>query len=96
MRLDGKKSFAQRKEALEAFHSDPTVEVFLASLGAGGVGINLTAANRVFMMEPQFNPGAEAQAIDRVHRLGQTREVTCTRFIMDHSIEEAIMLLQEK
>ena len=95
-RLDGKMSRKDRKAALKTFSDDRNTEIILVSLGAGGVGLNLTAGSRVYMMEPQYNPAAEAQAIDRVHRLGQTRDVICTRFIMENSIEEGIRELQKR
>ncbi len=66
------------------------------SITAGGVGLNLTSANSVYVMEPQFNPAAEAQAVDRVHRLGQTREVRTVRYIMKGSFEEKMLELQDK
>ncbi|KZF23424.1 hypothetical protein L228DRAFT_209965 [Xylona heveae TC161] len=95
-RLDGKMSRVQRSAALETFREDPTVRVILVSIAAGGLGLNLTSASRVYMMEPQFNPAAEAQAIDRIHRLGQMREVVTTRFIMSGSFEEKMLELQRK
>ena len=95
-RLDGKMSRAKRTSALDTFRDDPEVRVILVSIGAGGLGLNLTTASRVYMMEPQFNPAAEAQAIDRVHRLGQTREVFITRFIMEDSFEDRMLILQRK
>ena len=58
--------------------------------------MNLTAGSRVYVMEPQYNPAAEAQAVDRVYRLGQTREVFTTRFIMEDSFEEKMLILQRK
>ena len=96
VRLDGKMSKKQRVQSLTALENDDSVEGILVSIGAGGLGLNLTAASRVYMMEPQFNPAAESQALDRVHRLGQERDVICTRFIMKDSIEEQIQLLQKK
>ena len=96
VRLDGKMSRMQRGAALETFREDDSVPVILVSIAAGGLGLNLTAASKVYVMEPQFNPAAEAQAIDRVHRLGQTREVTTTRFIMGGSFEEKMLELQRK
>ena len=95
-RLDGKMSRKDRTKSLSIFSDDRATEIILVSLGAGGVGLNLTAGSRVYMMEPQYNPAAEAQAVDRVHRLGQTRDVVCTRFIMENSIEEGIRELQRK
>jgi SNF2 family DNA or RNA helicase len=85
-----------RDKSMNTFRSDPSIRVMLVSIGAGGLGLNLTTANKVFMMEPQFNPAAEAQAVDRVHRLGQDREVTIKRYIMDKSFEEKMLSLQDK
>lgn len=85
-----------RDQALEAFANNPEIPIILVSIGAGGLGLNLTSANKVYVMEPQFNPAAEAQAVDRVHRLGQKRPVTITRFIMDGSFEEKMLELQRK
>ena len=67
-------------QAIEAFQKDPPTTVFLLSMRSGAVGINLTAANHVFLMEPAFNPALEAQAIGRAHRMGQTRPVTVKKF----------------
>lgn len=96
VRLDGQMSRAKRTAALDAFHDDPDVTVIIISITAGGLGLNLTTASKVYVMEPQFNPAAEAQAVDRVHRLGQTREVYTTRFIMQDSFEEKMLNLQRK
>lgn len=85
-----------RTRALEAFANDPSIHVILVSIGAGGLGLNLTTANKVYVMEPQFNPASEAQAVDRVHRLGQKRPVTIMRFIMEDSFEEKMLELQRK
>ena len=96
VRLDGKMSRKQRNASLDAFREDPGVRVIIVSIAAGGLGLNLTAASKVYIMEPLFNPAAEAQAIDRVHRLGQKREVVATRFIMADSFEEKMLALQKK
>jgi SNF2 family DNA or RNA helicase len=85
-----------RDKSMRVFREDPSIVVMLVSIGAGGLGLNLTTANKVFMMEPQFNPAAEAQAVDRVHRLGQDREVMIKRFIMEGSFEEKMVELQRK
>ena len=85
-----------RDKSMHALRHDDSVRVMLVSIGAGGLGLNLTTANKVFMMEPQFNPAAESQAVDRVHRLGQDREVVIKRFIMDNSFEEKMLELQKK
>lgn len=67
VRLDGKMQREDRDKSLNNFRKDPSCEVFLISLRAGGVGLNLTSANRVYLMEPYWNPAVEAQAMDRVH-----------------------------
>lgn len=95
-RLDGTMSLAARGKSLEEFHNNPQITVLLATIGAGGVGLNLTAASNVYIMEPQYNPAAVAQAVDRVHRIGQTREVTTVQFVMKDSIEEKIFELAKK
>ncbi|KAH6635501.1 SNF2 family N-terminal domain-containing protein [Chaetomium sp. MPI-SDFR-AT-0129] len=95
-RLDGKMSRTARNAAMDSFRDDPSVQVILVSIMAGGLGLNLTAGNSVFVMEPQFNPAAEAQAVDRVHRLGQTRPVRTVRFVMRDSFEEKMLQLQDK
>ncbi|KAE8148373.1 SNF2 family N-terminal domain-containing protein [Aspergillus avenaceus] len=95
-RLDGTMSLSARNKALQDFHSNDDITVLLATIGAGGVGLNLTAASRVYIMEPQYNPAAVAQAIDRVHRIGQTREVTTIQYLMKDSIEEKIFELAKK
>jgi SNF2 family DNA or RNA helicase len=95
-RLDGKMSRTARSTALETFRTNPSILVILVSITAGGLGLNLTAANKVYVMEPQYNPAAEAQAIDRVHRLGQKREVQTVRYVMNDSFEEKMLELQEK
>ncbi|KAK4870884.1 hypothetical protein LT330_000121 [Penicillium expansum] len=95
-RLDGTMTLAARTKALEEFANNDNIKVLLATIGAGGVALNLTSASRVFIMEPQYNPAAVAQAIDRVHRLGQTRPVQTFQFVMKGSIEEKIMDLAKK
>ena len=72
------------------------VNVFLVSLKAGGVALNLTEASRVFILDPWWNPAVELQAMDRVHRIGQYRPITVTRLIIDNSIESKILELQKK
>ncbi|KAL4941258.1 hypothetical protein BDV06DRAFT_212797 [Aspergillus oleicola] len=95
-RLDGTMTLAARNKALDTFRSDDNITILLATIGAGGVGLNLTAASNVYIMEPQYNPAAVAQAVDRVHRLGQKREVTTVQFLMKESIEEKIAELAKK
>ncbi|KAJ5539474.1 hypothetical protein N7513_007806 [Penicillium frequentans] len=95
-RLDGTMTLAARGKALDVFAKDDSITILLATIGAGGVGLNLTSASRVYIMEPQYNPAAVAQAVDRVHRLGQTRPVQTIQFIMKNSIEEKIMELAKR
>lgn len=95
-RLDGSMSRPARTAAMDSFREDPSVQVILVSIMAGGLGLNLTAGSNVYVMEPQYNPAAEAQAIDRVHRLGQARPVRTVRYIMQDSFEEKMLELQEK
>ncbi|KAI1322995.1 SNF2 family N-terminal domain-containing protein [Xylariaceae sp. FL0255] len=96
VRLDGKMARPSRSAAMAAFREDLSVQVILVSISAGGLGLNLTSGNSVYVMEPQYNPAAEAQAVDRVHRLGQKRPVQTVRYIMSNSIEEKMLALQEK
>lgn len=96
VRLDGSMSRTARTVAMDKFREDDSVHVILVSIMAGGLGLNLTAGNSVYVMEPQYNPAAEAQAIDRVHRLGQKRAVRTVRYIMRDSFEEKMLELQDK
>ncbi|HVV99709.1 MAG TPA: DEAD/DEAH box helicase, partial [Planctomycetaceae bacterium] len=91
--LDGQTR--RRKEHVERFQTDPNVGVFLISLKAGGLGLNLTAADYVFILDPWWNPAVEAQAIDRAHRIGQHRQVFAYRLICKNTVEEKIASLQE-
>ena len=81
--------------AVERFQNDPTRAVFLISLKAGGLGLNLTAAEYVFLLDPWWNPAVEAQAIDRAHRIGQTQHVFAYRLIAADTVEEKILELQQ-
>lgn len=83
-----------RAELVDTFQSDKTKTVFLLSLKAAGFGLNLTAASYAFLFDPWWNPAAEAQAIDRIHRIGQTKPVTAYRLIAEGTVEEKIRLLQ--
>ncbi|KAL1853364.1 DNA helicase rad5 [Paecilomyces lecythidis] len=93
-----RKTTSDQKGAKSKISSVPPVRpnVLLISLRAGGVGLNLTAANHVFMMDPWWSFAVEAQAIDRVHRMGQLREVSVTRFITKNSIEGRMLQVQER
>lgn len=94
--LDGSMSARDRQAEVDRFQQDPEVRVFLLSLKAGGVGLNLTAADTVVHFDPWWNPAAEAQATDRAHRIGQTRVVTSLRLIAAGTIEEKVIDLQER
>eukprot|EP00730_Choanoeca_flexa_P006619 TRINITY_DN12186_c1_g3_i3.p1 TRINITY_DN12186_c1_g3~~TRINITY_DN12186_c1_g3_i3.p1 ORF type:complete len:1047 (+),score=201.58 TRINITY_DN12186_c1_g3_i3:34-3174(+) len=96
VRLDGSMSQSQRSEVLERFKTDPNVAVFLMTLRTGGVGLNLTSAQHVLLLDPWWSPAVEAQAIDRVHRIGQKRAVSIKRFIIADSVEEKILDLQKR
>ncbi|KAK3808677.1 MAG: SNF2 family N-terminal domain-containing protein [Benniella sp.] len=95
-RLDGTMLRSDRTTALTDFKDKPDIGVILISLKAGGVGLNLTSAQRVYLMDPHWNPAVESQAIDRIHRLGQTKPVDVVRFIIKDSIEENILDLQKR
>lgn len=90
--LDGQTR--NRKDHVERFQNDPDCGVFLISLKAGGLGLNLTAADYVFLLDPWWNPAVEAQAIDRAHRVGQTKKVFAFRLICRDTVEEKIAELQ--
>lgn len=92
--LDGQTR--DRKRVVEQFQSDPDVSVFLISLKAGGFGLNLTAAEYVFILDPWWNPAVESQAIDRAHRIGQTRPVFAYRLVCRDSVEQRILDLQQR
>ncbi|TPX31376.1 hypothetical protein SmJEL517_g05298 [Synchytrium microbalum] len=96
VRLDGKMARTDRSKSLDRLNHDDNVNVMLVSLKAGGVGLNLTAASRVYIMEPYWNPAVEQQAVDRVHRLGQKKEVECFRIIIKNTIEDNILELQKR
>ena len=93
-RIDGSKTLKQRIQYIEDFKNDKKVTVFLISLKAGGIGLNLTVANHVFVVDPWWNPAVEDQAIERVHRIGQQKDVHVIRFICSKTIEERILELQ--
>jgi DNA repair protein RAD16 len=95
-RLSGSMSLEARDRAIKSFTEDPDVTVFLMSLKAGGVALNLTAASHCFVMDSWWNPATEWQAMDRIHRLGQHRPMKCVKFVIAGTIEERIVKLQEK
>jgi SNF2 family DNA or RNA helicase len=92
--LDG--ATRRRGDRVKRFQDDPTCPLFLISLKAGGLGLNLTAAEYVFLLDPWWNPAVEAQAIDRTHRIGQTREVFAYRLVAGDTIESRILELQDR
>ncbi|MCK5824870.1 MAG: SWIM zinc finger family protein [Ichthyobacteriaceae bacterium] len=94
--LDGKKSGKQRSESVDNFQNNSDVRVFLISLKAGGTGLNLTAADYVYLLDPWWNPAVENQAIDRAYRIGQDKKVIAYRMIAKGTIEEKIMNIQSK
>lgn len=94
--LDGQTPGKTRMELVKQFQQDESVKVFLISLKAGGVGLNLTAADYVYLVDPWWNPATESQAIDRTHRIGQTKKVFAYKMICKDSIEEKILHLQQK
>ncbi|KAK5940818.1 hypothetical protein PMZ80_007235 [Knufia obscura] len=96
VRIDGSMSLSQRRKVLDALNTDTSVTILLASIKAAGQGLNLTAASRAFIMEPMWNPAAEAQAVDRIYRIGQKRAVIVKRYRIISSIEDKIVQLQDK
>jgi len=94
--LDGKTPAARRKDAVASFQTDASVQVFLISLKAGGLGLNLTAAEYVYLIDPWWNPAVEAQAIDRTHRIGQMNKIVAYRMICKDTVEEKVMMLQNQ
>ncbi|EMD87915.1 hypothetical protein COCC4DRAFT_73662 [Bipolaris maydis ATCC 48331] len=96
LRFDGSITQKARAQILAEFTTSPKPYVLLLSLRAGGVGLNLTCASKVFMMDPWWSFAVEAQAIDRVHRMGQEREVKVVRFCVEGSIEEKMLRIQER
>lgn len=96
VRLDGSMSQKARTAVLSDFRDSDKFTVLLISLKAGGVGLNLTSAKRVFMMDPWWSFAVEAQAIDRVHRMGQDSEVKVYRFIVKDSVEERMLRVQDR
>jgi SNF2 family DNA or RNA helicase len=94
LRLDG--STVDRAGVVNAFQADDGAPVLLASLKAGGTGLNLTAADHVFILDPWWNPAAEDQAADRAHRIGQDRPVLIYRLVATDTVEERLLALQAR
>jgi SNF2 family DNA or RNA helicase len=94
--FDGSTTAPDREKAIRAFQDNDSCRVFLISLKAGGVGLNLTAADYVYIVDPWWNPAVEQQAIDRTHRIGQTKNIFAYRMICKDSIEDKILQLQDR
>jgi SNF2 family DNA or RNA helicase len=92
--LDG--STKDRMERVDSFNQHPEIPLFLLSLKAGGLGLNLTSADTVILYDPWWNPAAEAQAADRTHRIGQTRNVNIIKLLVKDSVEEKVLELQRR
>ncbi|KAK9267858.1 hypothetical protein L1049_010295 [Liquidambar formosana] len=96
VKLVGSMTLAARDAAVKRFNDDPDCKIFLMSLKAGGVALNLMVASNVFLMDPWWNPSVERQAFDRIHRIGQYKPIRIVKFIIENTIEEKILALQEK
>ncbi|KAI3324876.1 SNF2 family N-terminal domain-containing protein [Xylariaceae sp. AK1471] len=96
LRFDGKVPQKERKGIIDRFRKDPAVKVLLLTLTCGAVGLTLTEASRAYLMEPHWNPTMEEQALARVYRLGQKKEVTTVRFYIRDTFEDRVMELQKK
>ncbi|KAK1353590.1 DNA repair protein RAD16 [Heracleum sosnowskyi] len=96
VQLDGSMTMKARDAVITRFNEDPDCRLFLMSLKAGGVALNLTVASHVFLMDPWWNPAVERQAQDRIHRIGQFKPIRVVRFVIEGTIEERILTLQEK
>ncbi|KAH8803561.1 SNF2 family N-terminal domain-containing protein [Xylogone sp. PMI_703] len=95
IRFDGKVPQRDRQSVVDKFKKDSAIRVMLLTLSCGAVGLTLTEASRAYLMEPHWNPTLEEQALARIHRIGQTREVTTVRFYVRDSFEEQVMEIQE-
>lgn len=91
--MDG--SSTDRQDQVTRFNKDPNLKIFLISIKAGGLGLNLTEADYVFILDPWWNPAVEAQAVDRAHRIGQKKKVFTYKFITRNTVEEKILMLQK-
>ncbi|KAL7784188.1 SNF2 family N-terminal domain-containing protein [Trichoderma afarasin] len=95
-RIDGQLSLEGRAKAMKQFNLDSTCTIMLATIGSAAEGVDLTAANNVHLLEPHWNPMVEAQALDRVHRIGQSREVLVTRYVTKNTIETYVQWIQKE
>jgi SNF2 family DNA or RNA helicase len=94
VRLDG--STKDRQGVVEQFQNNDDIPIFLSSLKAGGTGLNLTEADHVFLVDPWWNPAVEDQAADRAHRIGQTKSVIVYKMVTKDTVEERILVLQDR
>jgi SWI/SNF-related matrix-associated actin-dependent regulator of chromatin subfamily A3 len=95
-RLDGKMSAEKRTSAMLQFQQDPNIQVILVSITCGGAGLDLTAASRAYLLEPQWNPMIEEQAMCRIYRIGQKKAVTTIRYRIRDSFEENVVAIQDR
>ncbi|RFU25005.1 hypothetical protein B7463_g11336, partial [Scytalidium lignicola] len=95
IRFDGKVPQKERQSVVNKFKTDPTIRVMLLTLSCGAVGLTLTVASRAYLMEPHWNPTLEEQALARIHRIGQSQDVTTVRFYVRDSFEEQVKEVQE-
>ncbi|KAI1173028.1 hypothetical protein F4777DRAFT_590102 [Nemania sp. FL0916] len=95
-RIDGSISLSERERVVREFREDQDAKVILVTISCGGVGLDLTTASRAHLLEPQWNPAIEEQALSRVHRMGQRRPVETFRYLMRNSIEESVALVKGK
>ncbi|OAP56382.1 hypothetical protein AYL99_09561 [Fonsecaea erecta] len=95
-RIDGEHSVEHRQAVLACFERDPCIPVLIMTTGVGAFGLSIIVANRVFLVEPQWNPSVEAQAIGRTIRIGQQKAVVVTRYVVENSVEEDIQVLQQR
>ncbi|KAA8909223.1 hypothetical protein TRICI_004594 [Trichomonascus ciferrii] len=96
LRFDGSMNQKSRADVLETFKQTEDSCIMLLSLKAGGVGLNLVCANRAYLMDPWWSYAVESQAIDRIHRMGQSSEVQIVRFIVEGSVEERMLKIQDR
>lgn len=96
VKIYGSMNVTQRQKAIEEFNNNPEITVFLISLKAGGVALNLTEAENVFIMDLWWNPAVEDQAMDRIHRIGQFRCIKIYKIVIEDSIESRVLILQNK
>lgn len=94
--LKGSLNDKKRKEMIQNFKTDADAKVFLISIKVGGVGLNLTEANNVIILEPWWNPAVEDQAMDRINRIGQKRDMKVYRLVSKYTIEERICAIREE